>query len=162
VSGSNTLSGGGVFANITNGIPDGIKCDVDGRVWSSSGEGVHVFAATDGHLIGAIKFNRTANLCFGGPNYKTLYMTGQPLVTSMPVLVAGIPALKKLQSTFKDGQLVLSWPAPSTGFALQETEQMTQADSWTNSPLTVTATNNQNTVNVDPTNSTKLFRLRLN
>ena len=161
VSASNTLSGGGVFATITNGIPDGIKCDVDGRVWSSSGEGVHVFAAADGHLIGAIKFNRTANLCFGGPDYKTLYMTGQPLVASMPVLVAGTPSLKKLQSSFTGGQLVLSWPAPSTGFALQETLQAT-TEQWTNSPLSVTTTNGQNWVNVDPTNAAKFFRLKLN
>jgi hypothetical protein len=135
---------------------------VEGRVWSSGGDGVYIFAAADGHLIGKIKFLRTANLCFGGPQYKTLYMTGQPLVTSVPVLVAGIPALKKLQSTFTDGQLTLSWPAPSTGFALQETEQLEPPGKWTNSPLAIITTNNQQTVNVAATNTAKFFRLRLN
>jgi gluconolactonase len=162
VSASNTLSGGAIFANVTNGVPDGIKCDVDGRVWSSGGDGAYIFAATDGHLIGKITFLRIANLCFGGPQYKTLYMTGQPLVTSIPVLVAGTPSLKKLQSTFKGGHLILSWPAPSTGFALQETEQLEPPGSWTNSPLAVITTNNQETVNVDATNTAKFFRLRLN
>ena len=52
--------------------------------------------APDGHLIGKINFNLVANLCFGGPQYKTLYMVGQPLVTSFPVLVAGVPSMKKL------------------------------------------------------------------
>jgi gluconolactonase len=162
VSGSNTLAGGAIFANLTNGVPDGIHCDVDGRVWSSGGDGVYIFAATDGHLIGKIKFLRTANLCFGGSQYKTLYMTGQPLVTSIPVLVAGTPSMKKLQFTFNGGQLILSWPAPSTGFALQETEQLGPPSSWTNSPLAVITTNNQKTVNVDATNTAKFFRLRLN
>jgi gluconolactonase len=162
VSASNTLTGGAIFANVTNGIPDGIKCDVDGRVWSSGGDGLYIFAATDGHLIGKIKFLRVVNLCFGGPQYKTLYLTGQPLVTSIPVLVAGIPSLKMLQSTFQSGELILSWPAPSTGFALQETEQLGALGSWTNSPLAIFTTNNQQTVNVEATNTAKFFRLRLN
>jgi len=162
VTASNTLTGGAIFANITNGVPDGIKCDADGRVWSSGGDGVYIFAANDGHLIGKIRFLRTANLCFGGPQYKTLYMTGQPLVTSIPVRVAGTPSLKELRSTFAGGQLILSWPAPSTGFALEEAKQLNLPGSWTNSPLAVVLTNNQQTVNVDATNTAKFFRLRLN
>ena len=162
VTASNTLSGGAVFANVTNGIPDGIKCDADGRVWSSGGDGLYIFAAADGHLVGKIKFQLVVNLCWGGPQYKTLYMVGQPLVTSMPVLVAGTPSLKRLQSTFAGGQMTLSWPAPSTGFTLQETEQLIPPGSWTDSLLAVITTNYQKTVNVDPTNIAKFFRLRLN
>jgi gluconolactonase len=162
VSATNTLAGGAIFATITNGVPDGIRCDVDGRVWSSGGDGVYVFAAGDGHLIGKIRFLRIANLSFGGPQYKTLYMTGQPIVTSIPVLVAGTTSLKKLQSTFNGSQLKLSWPAPSTGFALQETEQLTPPVVWTASSLAITTTNGQNVVNVDAANASKFFRLRLN
>jgi len=161
VSPSNTLSGGSVFASINNGNPDGIKCDVDGRVWSSAGNGVHIFAP-DGHVIGRIIFQITANLCFGGPQYKTLYMTGQPYVTSMPVLVAGMPAFKKLQASFDGDQMTVSWPAPSTGFTLQETGQLESPDTWTNSALTITTNNNQKTANVETTNTAKFFRLRLN
>lgn len=161
VTTSNTLTGGAVFANVNNGVPDGIRCDADGRVWSSAGNGVHIFAV-DGHLIGRILFLRTANLCWGGPQYKTVYMTGQPLVTSLPVLVAGTPALKKLKPTFTGEALILSWPAPSTGFGLQETSEPTQSASWTNSSLPVITTNDQNKVSVTPTNRTQLFRLRLN
>ncbi len=160
VTTSNTLAGGAVFANINNGVPDGIKCDVDGRVWSSAGNGVHIYAA-NGQLIGRILFHRTANLCWGGPQYKTLYMTGQPLVTSIPVRVAGAPALKKLQPTFDGGQLKLSWPAPSTGFALQETDQLTSAN-WANSPSAPSVSNGLNQISVSPTNSARFFRLRLN
>ncbi|MES2921769.1 MAG: SMP-30/gluconolactonase/LRE family protein [Verrucomicrobiota bacterium] len=161
VSAGNTLSGGTVFANINNGVPDGIKCDSDGRVWSSAGNGVHIYAP-DGHLIGRIIFNRTANVCFGGPQYKTLYMVGQPLVTSMRVLVSGPQVLKKLQIKNQGGQLMLFWPAPSTGWTLQETEHLETPGAWTNSPLSIVTTNDQNKVVVGTTGAAKFFRLRLN
>ena len=168
VSSSNTVSGGVLFATIPVGVPDGIRCDVDGRVWSSGGDanmsvtdGVYIFAPADGHLIGSIRFYRTANLCFGGPQYKTLYMTGQPNVTSIPVKVAGIPSVKKLQPSFSSGQLKLSWPAPSTGFALQETDQPAAAN-WTNSTASPSVSNGLNHVSVAPTNTAKFYRLRLN
>ena len=161
VTSSNTLINGTNFPNITTGSPDGIKCDVDGRVWSSGGDAIYIFAA-DGRLIGKIIYGLTVNFCWGGPQYKTLYIVGRPLVTSIPVLVSGTASMKKLQSTFDGNQLNLSWPAPSTGFALQETEQLNPPAAWTNSPLTVTTTNGQKMVNVDATNSAKFFRLRLN
>jgi gluconolactonase len=160
VTASNTLTGGAVFANINNGVPDGIKCDEDGRVWSSAGNGVHIYAS-DGHLIGRILFHRTANLCWGGPQYKTLYMTGEPVVTSFPVLVAGIPSVKKLQYSINGSQLKLSWPAPSTGFALQETDQLAPGN-WTNSTSTPTVSNGLNQISLSTSNTAKFFRLRLN
>jgi gluconolactonase len=162
VSSSNTLTGGAIFANVTNGIPDGIRCDVDGRVWSSGGDGLYIFAAGDGHLIGKIRFLRVVNLCWGGPQYKTLYLVGQPIVTSIPVLVAGTPSLKKLQSSFNGTELNLSWPAPSTGFGLQEADQLISPINWTASSLAITPTNGQNVVNLDATNAAKFFRLKLN
>jgi gluconolactonase len=161
VSAGNTITNSAVFASINNGVPDGIKCDADGRVWSSAGNGVHIFAP-DGHVIGRIIFQRTANLCFGGPQYKTLYMTGQPLVTSMPVLVAGAPSLKRLEPSFDGNQMTVSWPAPSTGFNLEETERLDSSSSWSNSTLPVITQGNQKTMTVDTTNTTKFFRLRLN
>ena len=161
VSPGNTLSGGTVFANIANGVPDGIRCDVDGRVWSSSGEGVYIFAP-DGHLIGKILFGRIANLCFGGPQYKTVYMTGQPTVTSIPVLVAGIPSVKQLQFARDGSQLRLAWPAPSTGFTLQQTAGQPAPGSWTDFPDRPSVSNGLNQVSVDPTNAMMFYRLRLN
>jgi gluconolactonase len=158
VTSSNTLSGGTVFANIANGIPDGIRSDVDGRIWSSAGDGVHIFAP-DGHLIGKILFHRTANLCFGGPQYKTLYMTGQPLVTSVPVLVRGIPSVKKLEHVFEDNTLKITWPAPSTGFQLEHTTELNPSSTWTN--IAPTTTNNQNQITIIPTNDVGFYRLNL-
>jgi gluconolactonase len=161
VSANNTVTFSGIFADITNGVPDGIHCDVNGRVWSSGGDGLYIFA-TNGHLIGKIKFLRVVNLCWGGPQYKTLYMVGQPIVTSIPVLVAGTPSIKKLRATINGSHLNLSWPAPSTGFALQETDQLMPPINWSASPLPIATTNGQNVVNVETTNNAKFFRLRLN
>ncbi|KAL4931420.1 SMP-30/gluconolactonase/LRE family protein [Aspergillus undulatus] len=56
-----------VFAYADNGIPDGVKVDSNGNVYSGCGDGVHVWSP-DGVLLGKILFNSTsANLAFGGP-----------------------------------------------------------------------------------------------
>jgi hypothetical protein len=89
-------------------------------------------------------------------------MVGQPIVTSIPVLVAGTPSLKKLRATSNGSQLILSWHAPSTGFALQETDQLIPPINWSASLLPITVTNGQNVASVDVTNTAKFFRLRLN
>lgn len=161
VSASNTLSGGAVFATVTNGIPDGIRCDIDGRIWSSGGDGAYIFAS-DGHFVGKIKFGLVVNLCFGGPQYRTLYIVGQPVVTSIPVLVAGTPAIKTVKIHSDGGAITVSWNAPSTGFVLQESDAPESPESWTNSSVTPVMTNGTNVVSLDPTNSARFFRLRLN
>ena len=84
-----TLAGGKVFATIDQGGPDGIRCDADGRVWSSSGNGVQVFAP-DGSLIVKINLPESAaNLCFGGADGRTLFVTARKSLYAMPTLVTG-------------------------------------------------------------------------
>jgi len=75
------LKNGRMFVNMAPGTSDGIRCDVDGNVWSAAGwgpegfSGVHVFAP-DGVLIGKIHLPETcANLCFGGAKKNRLFMT---------------------------------------------------------------------------------------
>jgi gluconolactonase len=78
---------GKVFCKIDKGGPDGIRCDAEGRIWSSAGDGVHVFAP-DGSLIGKILVPEApANLCFGGPDGKTLFITARKGLYSIPVLI---------------------------------------------------------------------------
>jgi gluconolactonase len=74
------LAHGRMFVNMGAGSSDGIRCDVDGNVWSAAGwagegyDGVHVFAP-DGNLIGKILLPETcANLCFGGAKKNRLFM----------------------------------------------------------------------------------------
>ena len=74
------LKNGRLFVNMAPGSSDGIRCDMDGNVWSAAGwagegfNGVHVFAP-DGALIGKIHLPETcANLCFGGAKKNRLFM----------------------------------------------------------------------------------------
>jgi gluconolactonase len=62
--GSQFLANKRVFATATSGIPDGIKCDVDGNVYSGCGDGVNVWSS-GGSLIGKIVCpGGVANFCF--------------------------------------------------------------------------------------------------
>jgi gluconolactonase len=84
-----TLGNGRVFAAIDKGGPDGIRCDAAGRVWSSSGSGAHVFAP-DGSLICRINLPKAgANLCFGGTDGRTLFVTARDALHAVPTLVTG-------------------------------------------------------------------------
>jgi len=160
VTSSNTVTGGTTFT--TGSKFDGIKCDVDGRVWAGAENGVAIYAP-DGHLIGKIlSSHRVANLCFGGPHYRTLYMVGQPYVTSIPVLTAGRPAIKRLSASVNENQIRLSWPSPSTGFTLQETRPLSPTSEWNNVTTSPAAVNGTNNVTVPAVDSASFYRLRLN
>ncbi len=77
VARDSAVTGGEVFVTIDKGGPDGIRCDGAGRVWSSSGDGAQVFGA-DGKLIVRILLPESAaNLAFGGPKGRTLFLTAR-------------------------------------------------------------------------------------
>lgn len=67
------LRGDRLFAVVTPGIPDGLKVDAAGRVYSSSLTGVQVFDA-GGKLLGEILAYGVANFCFGGAGNNMLFM----------------------------------------------------------------------------------------
>jgi gluconolactonase len=68
------LSGGAVFAEPTVGVFDGFRLDDAGRIWTSAGDGVHVYDP-DGTLIGKVLVPETvANVVFGGPKRNRLYI----------------------------------------------------------------------------------------
>jgi gluconolactonase len=80
-----TLANGKVFCVIDQGVPDGIRCDKQGRVWSSAGDGVQIFAP-DGSLIGKILVPETpANLCFGGKDGKTVFITARSSLYALEI-----------------------------------------------------------------------------
>lgn len=84
------LQNGRVFCTIDPGGPDGIRCDAEGRLYSSAGDGVHIFAA-DGRLIGKIQVPETpSNLCFGGPGNKTLFITARTSLYSIQLQAEGV------------------------------------------------------------------------
>ena len=89
------LKNGRMFADMSPGSSDGIRCDVDGNVWSAAGwgpenyNGVHAFAP-DGTLIGKIHLPETcANLCFGGAKKNRLFMAASQSLYSVYVGTEG-------------------------------------------------------------------------
>lgn len=84
-----TLAGGDAFALIDDGVPDGIRVDDEGRLWSSAFDGVHCFDHA-GELIGKVKVPEiVSNLCFGGPRRNRLYMTGTTSLHAVTLCVNG-------------------------------------------------------------------------
>ena len=77
------------------GSADGIRCDIDGNIWSSAGwvgagyDGVHVFAP-DGDRIGLIRLPEIcSNVCFGGAKRNRLFMTASQSLYAVYVETQG-------------------------------------------------------------------------
>jgi gluconolactonase len=89
VTKDNTLEGGKVFATIRPGSPDGMRMDKDGRLFSTAGDGMHVYSP-EGKLLGKIKTPKTAANCtFGGKDHKTLFITANDSVWAIDLAVSG-------------------------------------------------------------------------
>jgi gluconolactonase len=88
---------GRVFYDMGQALADGIRCDVDGNLWSSAGwagagsDGVHVIAP-GGQLIGIIHLpEAVSNLCFGGIKRNRLFITASQSVYAIYVDAQGVP-----------------------------------------------------------------------
>ena len=84
-----------IFADMssdeTDGVPDGMKVDVQGRVYCTGPGGTWVFAP-DGTRLGIIRTPEVpANLAFGGPDLRTLFFTARTSVYSLRAKVPGQP-----------------------------------------------------------------------
>lgn len=62
-----------LFAVVSPGIPDGLKVDTEGRVYSSCFSGVKVYSP-EGDLLGEILAEGVANFTFGGLENNILYL----------------------------------------------------------------------------------------
>ena len=84
-----------IFADMssdeTDGVPDGMKVDVEGHVYCTGPGGAWVFAP-DGRRLGIIRTPEVpANLAFGGPDLRTLFLTARTSVYSLRVKTPGQP-----------------------------------------------------------------------
>jgi gluconolactonase len=84
-----------IFADMssdeTDGVPDGMKVDVEGRVYCTGPGGTWVFTP-DGARLGIIRTPEVpANLAFGGPDLRTLFLTARSSVYTLRVQVPGQP-----------------------------------------------------------------------
>jgi gluconolactonase len=82
-----------IFADMssdeTDGVPDGMKVDVEGRVYCTGPGGTWVFAP-DGARLGIIRTPEVpANLAFGGPDLRTLFFTARTSVYTLRAKVPG-------------------------------------------------------------------------
>ncbi len=72
---ANILEGGEVLFRIDPGVPDGFRCDAEGRIYCTAGDGVQVFSP-HGRLLGKVRTPQAAANCvFGGPDRQTLFIT---------------------------------------------------------------------------------------
>lgn len=85
----NRLGASRVFAEIEPGIPDGLRIDELGNIWTSAGDGIQCFAP-DGTLLGKIRLpEKVANLTFGGPRRNRLFIAANTSLYMIHVAVAG-------------------------------------------------------------------------
>ena len=81
-----------VFASLASaeeGVPDGMKVDMEGRVYSTGPGGCWVFDSNGRHL-GTIKLPELpANCAWGGPDHKTMLFTARTSVYAMQMTTSG-------------------------------------------------------------------------
>jgi gluconolactonase len=86
-----SLGASRVFAECGAGLFDGFRADAEGRIWTSTGEGVHCYLP-DGTLIGKILVPElVANVEFGGPRRNRLFICGTTSLYSVFLTTTGAP-----------------------------------------------------------------------
>lgn len=81
------------FVEINPGLPDGFRVDEFGNVWTSSRDSVQVFSP-DGTPVERIPVPETiSNLCFGGADGKTIYITATTTLYRIRTTVRDAAAL---------------------------------------------------------------------
>jgi gluconolactonase len=93
VSKSGKVGKGSLFFDASSlegqGNPDGIKTDTEGNLYATGPGGVLVFSS-DGKHLGTIAFPESpANIAFGGPDMKTLFVTARTGLYSIQLKVPG-------------------------------------------------------------------------
>ena len=77
-----------------DGKPDGMKLDIAGNVYCGGPGGLWIFDPAGKHL-GTIRHGacQTNNLCFGGDDWRTLFLCSWITLHSVPVLIPGVRTL---------------------------------------------------------------------
>jgi gluconolactonase len=81
------------------GVPDGMKVDTAGNVYSGGGGGLYIIDPK-GKKLGRIVHGQpaTTNIAFGGDDWKTLYFTTRSTLYSVNVKIPGMPVPAKKRS----------------------------------------------------------------
>jgi gluconolactonase len=96
VADDGSLSGGEVWATISGegeGVPDGMKTDLEDRIFCNGPGGVHVLSP-QGVFLGRITTpEKSTNFCFGGSEGSTLYITACTSVYAIDTLTRAKPMI---------------------------------------------------------------------
>jgi gluconolactonase len=66
---------GRLFAEVTPGLADGFRLDLDGNLYTSSADSIQVYEPA-GRRLGKIRVpEKVSNCCWGGPGHNELYIT---------------------------------------------------------------------------------------
>jgi gluconolactonase len=77
---------------VTEGVSDGFRVDVDGNVWTSAGDGIHV-VTPDGRRLGRLPVPEpVANCVFGGHDGDRLFITATTSLYMVDVATRGVTA----------------------------------------------------------------------
>jgi len=76
------------------GVPDGMKVDMEGNIYSAGPGGIWIISP-EGKPLGTILVpGRTSNVAWAGPDRKTLYITGSEGIFRVHLNIAGEPLVK--------------------------------------------------------------------
>jgi len=91
IVGGRVVAGSGrSFAAVRPGASDGFRVDVEGRIWTSSGDSVQVLS-TSGEVIAKFEVPETvANVCFGGADGRDLYITATTSLYRLRTTTTGV------------------------------------------------------------------------
>ena len=97
VAADGALSNNRVFADMSSAepsVPDGMKVDMEGRVFCTGNGGTCIFDR-DGRHLGTLRTPELpANCAFGGSDLRTLFLTARTSVYTVRVNVPGVPVPK--------------------------------------------------------------------
>ena len=82
------------FVEVSPGVPDGFRVDEHGNVWTSSHDSVQVFDPAGTEVLRIPVPEKIANLCFGGEDGRTVYITASS-------------SLYRIRSTVRDAAAML-------------------------------------------------------
>src|SRR6476646_1868333 len=104
----------GIRSELEAGVPDGMKCDQRGNIWVTAPGGVWVYSPA-GELLGKLRVPElVANLSWGSPDFRTLYLTATHSVYAIPTKVG--PRHEPYMSA-KRGGAAGTAPAPAPNLA---------------------------------------------
>jgi gluconolactonase len=87
-----SLANGHLFADMSSGqhgVPDGLKTDTDGNIWVAGPGGIWIFNDR-GDNLGIVTLPRTpTNCCWGGRDYRDLFVTAGSFVYKIATNVDG-------------------------------------------------------------------------